>query len=70
MPPFGGGEGWPMIPEAAPLPCCVCGQPVRRLGAIGYRRAEDDEGPYVAGLYVICLECLLESQLEHEGVTH
>ena len=54
-----------------PLPCHICGRPVRHLGAVKWTGNGDRKDGFLTGLHPICAECLadpkVQSQLESKG---
>lgn len=46
-----------------PLPCAVCGRPVRKLGAVKWSGSGDPPDVYLTGLVPVCAECLADPEV-------
>ena len=46
-----------------PLPCAVCGHPVRKLGAVKWSGSGDPPDGYLTGLVPVCAECLADPKV-------
>lgn len=46
-----------------PIPCYLCGQPVRHLGAIRWDGANDPKDGYLTGLHPVCTDCMADPEV-------
>jgi hypothetical protein len=46
-----------------PIPCCLCGRPVRHLGAVRWDGSDDPKDGYLTGLHPVCSECLKDPEV-------
>ena len=52
-----------------PLPCAVCGQPVRKLGAVKWSGSGDPPDGYLTRLVPVCAECLADPDVRRRIVS-
>jgi hypothetical protein len=45
---------------SSPLPCYLCGRPVRTLGGIRWDGSGDPDGGHLTALHPICIECVAD----------
>ena len=46
-----------------PIPCYICGCPVRYLGAVRWDGSDDPKNGYLTGLHPVCSECLADPKV-------
>jgi hypothetical protein len=52
-----------------PIPCYLCGRPVRHLGAVRWDGSDDPKDGYLTGLHPVCSECLADPEVREMVTT-
>ena len=46
-----------------PIPCYLCGRPVRLLGAVRWNGSGDPKDGYLTDLHPVCSECMADPEV-------